>query len=1202
MNRLISLKKTFDSIAIERGWTRLVAMMVAASVMLGISQAEAREQIPLGTVGWHLWLDRKAEWKNDELFLLPADLAKLPVKAPSCGWGQLFSKTLPAAQVGKALSDDSFALTVQVPGTVEEFCWDALSGDGKGLGTSGNYVGVSWWGKEFVVPAGAKGKRVKLFFSEGIRQRAEVFVNEKLVGYELVHQTSFEIDVTDAVRFGATNKLAVRITDSSGNFSWGDYIGEEWGKYFFPVSHGFGGILGEVELGIVEPVHISDVFVKNKPTLTNVDLEIEIANDGKAPLHGVAEVKIVEAWQHNAPVVNPATIFEMKAGEFAAEAGKKAVVNLSASVPMAKLWGIQDANLYNAVVTLKDSNGTVLDEYKQRFGFRFLSVEGVGSDPRFYLNNQRTFLLSSISWGYWPTNGIFPTRELARKHITSAQALGQNMLNFHRCQGNSLVLDLADEMGMLYYEEPGGYSSSRIKESNPLFGKLGDFSLAQQLNSQRLLRMVKRDRNHPSLVIYNMVNEPGWEPDEQAKKDMAEAHRLDPTRFISYGSGFTDLGKDQPRKLHMLPYDQTQKTLGYCDVHNAGNAAGVYIDSIYSSPTNFRRNEQNKQELFVWGEEGAIASPPQLELIQGDIAKVGYNGWDGADYKNWYNVYIRYIKEKGLDSYYPSLTKLITSLGDIMYYEHGRLVENARIADHASLYVLNGYEDMKLDNFSGAVDVFRNLKGTPELISQYLRPLYVAVKAREKIGHVGDTNLVDLFLVNQQVIASGDYTVKASVKRPDGVVKTLFSGPVHVRGGDCFSEFVTEKVPVAMDGGNGYYQITAELTDASGKRLGDGREELFAVDWKSDHIPGKGAVLGGGAEILRFAKEVKNADIEPYAPSLGKLDYILVGSIDQGKVFKPVSSFNFRALDGKTFGLNLEYYRGKAFEQQVDRRISTAPIDFDTKSKLIPGYDILGETDFSLRWEGTLVPDHSGLTQFEFTWDDGARVWFDGKLVVDSWKSGPANMAVFEHHLEAGKAYSIRIEAFQAGGGWGIGLKWKRSVPDETPDIASLIKRVRQDGTKLILMEGAEAWLGALQPFKVLPDYKIFHPAKAWVGHNFFVRQHPFFEGLPVNGGMNWEYQRLVVYDGPSHFGLYDMTGEEAVVSLVGGASQLVSTAVGIIPCGKGQIAFSALDLAPNLMLDQKAANVPKKIFCNYLKWAAGESSENNNHAPLKTR
>jgi hypothetical protein len=1169
---------------------KIVPLLLTLTVMLGsLLPLPAQErQADLDANGWKLWLDRKAEWKNDPLFLPPVDISKLPVNPPTCGWDKLFANSVPADQVARMVADSSLALDVQVPGTVEEYCWDALSGDKDGLGNSGDYQGVSWWGRDFKVPTDAKGKRVKLVFSGGIRQRAEIFVNEKLVGYELVHQSLFEIDVTEAVQYGANNKLAVRITDANGNFSWGDYTGVLWGDYYFPLSHGFGGILGKVSLKIVNPVYVSDVFVKNKSALTDVDSDIEIANEGGKELRGTVSVEIVEAWQHGAAVTNGKTVFSKAAGEFKVAPGKNAVVQFPASVPEAKLWGIRDSNLYNFVVTLKDANGNVLDKYSQRFGFRFLSVEGYGTDTRLYLNGKKVFLLSSISWGFWPTNGIFPTPELARKHVEDALTLGQNMLNFHRCEGNTLVLNAADELGLLYYEEPGGYSSSRVKEDNQAAKKAKDLELAMQLNSERFLRMVKRDRNHPSLVIYNMVNEPGWKPDEQAKKDMAAAHLLDPTRCVFYGSGFMNRGQDEPQKLHMIPYDQKQYTLGYVDVHNAGNSPGVYVDNIYNSPDSFRRNEKSSGEIFVWGEEGALASPPQLELIQKDIAKAGRNGWDGADYKDWYEKYAGYFKDKGLEKYYPSMTELITSLGDIMYYEHGRLVENARIADDADIYVLNGYEDMKFDNFSGAVDVFRNLKGHPELISQYMQPLMVAVKAREKIGEIGDTNLVDFYVLNNLAIPAGEYTVKAQVKNPDGKSKEIFNGKVKVRGGDKFSDLVKDQVPVALDAGRGYYYVTAQLFDANGKQIADGHDELFAVDWKSEKIGGKGAVLGGGGEMLKFAKEIKKADIEPYKDTLGKLDYVVVGAIDAGDSFRLVSPFNTRAKDGKTIGLSMDYYRGKSFGQQVDQRISTAKIDFDTKSKLIPGYDILGETDFSLRWEGFLVSDVSGLTQFMAKFDDGAKIWIDGKLVVDSWRNGPPMTKEFELNMEAGKPYTIKIEAYQDGGGWEFSLKWKQPVAAEKIDMTKLLQRVKEDGTKLLVLESGESWVKELQKMKAFPEAKIFHPAKTWVGHNFFVREHPFFADLPVNRGMNWEYQRLVVYDGPSHFGLYDMQGEEAIVSLVGGASHLVSTSVGIVPYGKGQIVFSSLDLEPNLTLEMKAAAVPKKIFCNILKWAGG--------------
>ncbi|MBR4596824.1 MAG: hypothetical protein IKO42_00285, partial [Opitutales bacterium] len=794
---------------------------------------------------------------------------------------------------------------------------------------------------------------------------------------------------------------------------------------------------------------------------------------------------------------------------------------------------------------------------------------------------RRVFLLSAISWGFWPSNGIVPTPELARRHVESAKKLGMNMINFHRCRGNNAVLNVADEMGVLYYEEPGGFSTYRVKGQN-MDGV--DTSIAHEICRQKLLRMVKDHRNHASLVIYNMVNEPGWAPDDLAKEAMSAAHLLDPTRFICYGSGFMGPKNPQPAKLHMLPYDQKQYDVGYCDIHNAGNSPGVYVDSNYNSPTGFLRSERDQGEIFVWGEEGALASPPQLELIQAE-KKGKPNGWDGQEYDTWFNGYKNYIESKGLKKNFPSITGLITSMGDIMYYEHGRILENARIADGAEIYVLNGYEDMKDDNLSGAVDCYRNLKGSPELIANHMKPLAVAVKAREKLANVGDANALDLFVLNEYVLPAGEYKISAQVRTPKGKIKKLYEGAAKISGGEKFSDLAAENLKVELNDGAGHYIITAELFDKSGKAVAGGKDEMFAIDYKSSKIKSKGAAIGGGGEYARFASDILKADLKPYAESMGRLDYILLAPTDQGKNFKPISPFNFRAKDGKSIGLNLDYFRGKNFGMVLDRRISTAPIDFNLKSKLIPGYDILGTVDFSLRWEGFVISDYSGEVEFEFACDDGARVWFDGELVFDKWTNGPKTVRTFKRKMAAGKMYPIKIEAYQDGGDWLSSLKWKLPVPETKVDLQKVLKRVAEDGTKLILIEGAEDWLKELRAAGAFPKYEVFHPHKTWVGHNMFVKDHPFFEGLPVNCGMNWEYQNLVVYDGPKHFGLV-MEGEEPLVGLVGVPLRGIATSVGIVDYGKGKIVFSSLDIAPNLALGTKASATAKKIFANILKWA----------------
>ncbi len=1159
--------------------------------------ADTRHVRKLEGEGWNLWLDRDAKYQDDTLYINKSDIQKIKdgkpdwlkqvdvkeMKAaePTCGWENLFSKTADWREAEKAWKDKSISLKVSVPSTVEEYFFDAISGKNMGKGASGDYRGVSWWGRKFNIPAEAKGRRVKLLFKEGVRHRAEVFVNRKLAGYELVLQSPFEIDITDIVNYGAENELAVRITDANGNFSWGDYIFAKWGKYQFPLSHGFGGIMGGVDVVMENDIHVSNIFVKNKFALRDIDTLVEIANDSNSPKTIFAEAEVIENWIDGKKAAKPKTIFSAGIGKFEIPANSSKIVEFNAFVESAKLWDIGNSNLYDMKITLKDENGKILDSFSDRFGFRFFEARGIGNDAKFYLNGRRVFLLSAISWSFWPCNGMIPTKELARKHVESAKKLGMNMINFHRSRGNHEVLNAADELGVLYYEEPGGFSTYRVKGQN-MDGV--DTSIAHEICRQKLLRMVKDHRNHPSLVIYNMVNEPGWQPDDLAKEAMSAAHMLDPTRFISYGSGFMGMKNSEPIKLHMLPYDPKQYTVGYCDIHNAGNSPGVYVDSNYNSPTGFLRNERDETEIFVWGEEGALATPPQLELIQ-EEKKGKPNGWDGQEYDAWYNGYKNYIEEKGLKQNFPSITKLITSMGDIMYYEHGRLLENARIADGAEIYVLNGYEDMKDDNLSGAVDCYRNLKGSPELIANHMKPLAVAVKAREKLAHVGDVNIFDLFVLNENVLPAGEYGITASVRTPKGAERKIHNGTARVSGGEKFSDLACENLKVELNDGAGHYIITAELFDRDGKRIATGKDEMFAIDYKSGEIKSKGAIVGGGGEYARFANDILKADLKPYSENMGRLDYILLAPTDQGKMFKTISPFNFRSKDGKNIGLNLDYYRGKKFDMPLDKRISTAPIDFNLKSKLIPGYDILGTVDFSLRWEGFVISDYTGKVEFEFACDDGARVWFDGELVFDKWSNGPKTVRTFSREMQAGKMYSIKIEAYQDGGDWLSSLKWKLPVPETKVDLNALLKRVFEDGTKLILIEGAEEWLKELKNLGAFPEYQVFHPHKTWVGHNMFVKDHPFFDGLPVNCGMNWEYQSLVVYDGPKHFGLV-MKGEEPLVGLVGVPLRGIATSVGMVNYGKGKIVFSSLDIAPNLAVDTKPSNTPKKIFSNILKWA----------------
>ena len=200
-------------------------VLTALIAVLAMLAPIRRESIDLSGNDWSITLDKEAKWENDELYLPPVNIAELPVNIPTGGWKLLESPSVSG---------------VHLPATVEEYLW---GWNGETFGVTGNYVGVSWFETSVDIPADWRGRRVAIDF-EAVRFRAEVFVNHKLAGYDLVNGTPFSFDISDYLEYGARNTVSVRITDPNGNFNWKDSQVYSWGEYLTNPSHGFGGITG----------------------------------------------------------------------------------------------------------------------------------------------------------------------------------------------------------------------------------------------------------------------------------------------------------------------------------------------------------------------------------------------------------------------------------------------------------------------------------------------------------------------------------------------------------------------------------------------------------------------------------------------------------------------------------------------------------------------------------------------------------------------------------------------------------------------------------------------------------------------------------------------------------------------------------------------------------------------------------------------
>ena len=771
---------------------RVLILSLLLSLISCTLQAKTAE-IDLSKQSWQLWLDRAAQWQKDKLYLPPVNINDVPVNPPTIGW--------------QALHEGS-GKTIGIPATVEEYHW---GDNGNPYGLSGNYVGVSWFSTKLSIPKKWRGKRIVLNF-ESVRLRAEVYVNKKLAGYDLINGTPFTVDITDFVNVGKKANLDIRITDPNGNFAWRDWETYKWGDYDIPPSHGFGGVTGKVVLAATDNTYIESVFVKNKPKIDSIDVEVELTSKTAQGKSGTVSLQLVEKGKSKVLVEKqwPVNVF--------AQTQK---VTGTIDFPAAKRWSPTDPNLYQLKIAWLGKDGSA-DNKTQNLGFRWFEIRGIDGDRQFYLNNKRIVLRTAISWGHWPVNGIYPTPELARKHVEAAKALGLNMLNFHRGIGQTIVFDYADELGLLYYEEPGGYRPGETSE------------FAKAFKREKLLRMVRRDRNHPSLVIYNMINEAARDPKPNEIEDIKAAHAVDETRAITFSSQLYNKrykGGKAPKtpskgKMFMEPYDHEVYFQGWWDDHNAGGP-GVYLDQHYNSPTDYLRYSDHKSEIVFWGEEGAIGTPHRLQFLRDDYKKAGRLGWDGDQYLGQYTAFDRYLRDKDFLGAFKDVDALTTDLGKVSHYYQGRVIENIRINNIVDGYVVNGWEGTKIENHSGMVDIFRNIKTDPQILNYYNQPLYVAVKLRNKVVAAGDSVIADFYIVNEEDL-KGTYTLEIRAQNANGEIFSN-SQAVDVIGGHTYGQLLLSDITIPASQA-GYTTVSAKLVSQTGALGATGQERFFVVD------------------------------------------------------------------------------------------------------------------------------------------------------------------------------------------------------------------------------------------------------------------------------------------------------------------------------------------------------------------------------------
>jgi len=361
-----------------------------------------------------------------------------------------------------------------------------------------------------------------------------VFVNGQPAGEHEGGYTPIELSIRKHARPGP-NEITVQVYDAAqtrinvSRWPMSERQDEMPGPPFNPedVPHGkqdwyinVGGIWQDVELVAVSPTYIDLLHVTPDIHSGAARVQLELAGAAISEPGGAIQVSI------NAEGV------EAGHATISLEAGRNAYT-ADVSVANARLWRPEDPYLYTATATLQAPDSE--DELRTRFGFREIST----SNGQILLNGEPLFLLCALDQDLYPdTIYTVPSEEFLRDQFEKARQLGLNSLRCHIKPPDPRYLDLADEMGLLIWAE---IPSWRTFQTKP-FVYPEQIAVTEQIKhrvERTLEEMVRRDLNHPSLVIWTIVNEDWGTSLPLSSEDRAwvaqmyeRCKELDPTRLV----------------------------------------------------------------------------------------------------------------------------------------------------------------------------------------------------------------------------------------------------------------------------------------------------------------------------------------------------------------------------------------------------------------------------------------------------------------------------------------------------------------------------------------------------------------------------------------------------------------------------------------------------------------------------------------------
>ena len=433
--------------------------------------------------------------------------------------------------------------------------------------------GIAWYRKNIHIPASKANEKVYIYF-EGVYNRSKVYVNEQLVGERPNGYISFAYDITNLVKFGEDNLIAVRVDHSrSADSRW--YTGS--------------GIYRDVWLVIANPVHIAQWGVyaypevkSAKSAVLNIETEIDNESAEDANLSVVNELRAADG-----------KVVASNTKKLKIAAGGSSTLKQSLNIKNPGLWDIDNPTLYTLETKVYEK-GNLIDQNSMQTGFRTFTFD---PNKGFALNGTWMKMKGVCIHHDSGVLGAASYKEVWRKRLLNLKEIGVNAIRTSHNPQATHLYELCDELGLLVMNE--AYDEWEFPKRKWLEGWNvgtpgfeGSYDFFEAWGEKDLEDMVKRDRNHVSIFAWSIGNEVDYPNDPYShpildgdggftqpmfggyKKDAPDAMRLgdiaerlakvvrkyDPSRAVTAGLAGVAMSNETgyPAALDIAGYNYTE--------------------------------------------------------------------------------------------------------------------------------------------------------------------------------------------------------------------------------------------------------------------------------------------------------------------------------------------------------------------------------------------------------------------------------------------------------------------------------------------------------------------------------------------------------------------------------------------------------------------------------------------------------------------